>query len=122
MMRIFTLLSMAVLISFTSCGGGVDTEQFVIASEQANCMGVAPQKCLLMKKSMTDDWEFWYSGIEGFEYERGYEYVIKVRKKEIANPPADRASFVYVLEKIVSKERKESANLPPAVKPSELDL
>lgn len=117
-MKRLILLGIAIILSFASCRDNSAVEKFIVASEQANCTGVAPQKCLLIKKDAAGDWEYWYSGIRGFDYERGYEYVIKVRKEEVPNAPADRGSFEYVLDKVVSKERKESANLPPSVKPS----
>lgn len=41
--------------------------------------------------------------IEGFDYEEGFEYVLTVRKYNIANPPADGSSVGYALIKIKSK-------------------
>lgn len=115
-MRGIIVLGLAVMLSFASCGKKSDIEKLVVASEQANCMGVVPQKCFLIKKDGVGDWEYWYSGIKGLDYERGYEYVIKVRKEKLENAPADHSSFIYVLDKVVSKKQKESDNLPPSVK------
>ncbi|MDR1340025.1 MAG: substrate-binding domain-containing protein [Prevotellaceae bacterium] len=42
-------------------------------------------------------------GIEGFDYEIGYEYRLKVLKIHLANPPADGSDFVYSLIKILSR-------------------
>ncbi|MDR1222078.1 MAG: substrate-binding domain-containing protein [Tannerella sp.] len=42
-------------------------------------------------------------GIEGFDYEAGYEYRLKVLKTHLANPPADGSDFVYRLIEILSK-------------------
>ncbi len=71
---------------------------FRVGSELVDCVGVAPQKCL-----MIDD-EYFYDEIVGFTYEAGYEYVLRVRKDVIENPPADGSSFSYNLVEIVSKE------------------
>ena len=41
--------------------------------------------------------------IEGFTYIEGYEYVLKVSKTTIKNPPADGSSISYKLIQVVSK-------------------
>lgn len=50
-----------------------------------------------------EDWEYFYDEIEGFNYESGYVYDLKVRKELIENPPEDASSIRYILEKVVSK-------------------
>jgi hypothetical protein len=39
-----------------------------------DCIGVAPQQCLLIKENPDDDWSLFYGQIEGFDFEEGYEY------------------------------------------------
>ena len=90
-------------------------EVITVASATADCMGVGPQKCLLVKHQGADGWEFWYSGIEGFEYQPGYEYVLKIRKEKVTNPAADRSGIKYVLVEVVSKTEKVSEGLPPNI-------
>lgn len=114
-MRKLFYLFIAVSMAATACGGKKESEVLTIASEQADCMGVAPQKCMLIKREGNTDWEFWYTGIEGFEYEPGYEYVVKIRREKVSDPPADMSSVRYVLEKVVSKVRKESEGLPTRI-------
>ena len=46
-----------------------------------------------------------FSGIDGFEYEKGYEYVLEVKKIILANPPMDGSNLKYELIKVVSKDR-----------------
>ena len=54
--------------------------------------------------------DYWYTvhfeTIEDFTYERGYEYILKVKKTHLANPPADGSSVRYRLIEILSKELK----------------
>mgnify|MGYP000887678293 CR=1 FL=1 len=88
------------------------TERFIVASAQGDCVGVVPQKCLMIKSEGKSDWNYFYSAIEGFIYEPGYEYELDVKKEEIKDTPADRSAFRYVLVKQVSKVEKESENLP----------
>lgn len=46
-----------------------------------------------------------FGEIDGFEYERGYEYVLEVKKTVLANPPMDGSNLRYELIKIVSKDK-----------------
>nr|WP_317207113.1 DUF4377 domain-containing protein [Chryseobacterium arthrosphaerae] len=59
-----------------------------------------------VKEKASDSWENFYSNIEGFTYEPGYEYVLKVKTEKIANPPADASSIKYTLVEQVSKTKK----------------
>lgn len=53
-------------------------------------------------------WEAFPMGkIEGFEYESGYLYVLKVNKYKIKNPPADGSSIGYKLLEVLSKTKEE---------------
>jgi len=74
------------------------------------CTGVAPQQCWQVKESMKDDWTLLYQGIQGFKYEPGYVYKLRIREEIISNPPADGSSrqwvLVDVLEKMAMKVQK----------------
>lgn len=65
-------------------------------------------------KEKNDDWELWYAynPILGFDYQEGVEYVIRVRQYPADNPVADANNTIYQLDRIVSKESKESENIP----------
>lgn len=116
------LLLIAVSVPLmASCGSSSDTEKITVASAYVDCVGVAPQKCLLIKRAGEQNWRYWHSGIEGFDYEPGYEYVIRVRKENIENPAMDQSSIRYILVKVVSKKKKESEHLPQTY-PREIDL
>lgn len=52
-----------------------------------------------------DQWQYHYDEIEGFTFEMGYVYDLKVRKVKIINPPADASSFVYRLHRIQRKQQ-----------------
>ncbi len=113
------LFSVAMLVS--SCHQGAkNTEKLIVASEQGDCVGVTPMKCLLVKKEGQKDWEFFYSNIEGFNYEPGYEYELEVRVEKIENPAVDQSSLKYTLVKEMSKEKKESKDLPQIIEEEDL--
>lgn len=109
--RIYLLLS-SVLFLLGACTPKQDTVTYVIASETVDCDGVGKQKCLLVKKGDATDWEYFYSPIEGFNHENGYEYVLRVKEEKVDNPPADASSIRYTLVKEISKTAKTSEYIP----------
>jgi heat shock protein HslJ len=102
-----TLLALAT-VALAGCGpfGGGPVEKTVyVGPYQVDCVGVAPQKCLLVKEKAQDDWTMYYDQIQGFEYEEGYEYELLVREDKIENPPADASSIRWTLVELRSKTR-----------------
>ncbi|MGL6129731.1 DUF4377 domain-containing protein [Chryseobacterium artocarpi] len=100
------------LFAITQCTttagvSAADEKTFIVGPQTADCTGVAPMKCLQVKEKASEDWTNFYTNIEGFTYEPGYEYVLKVKTEKIANPPADGSSIKYTLVKQVSKTKKE---------------
>ena len=81
MNRIIMLLLSVFL--FISCGFD-KSEQITVASEQADCMGVAPQKCFLIKTKKDRSWQYFNGPIEGFAYEPGNEYILMVKRQKIS--------------------------------------
>ena len=77
----------------------------IVAPEQVDCVGFRPRKCLQVKENATDEWTYFYSYIDGFNYEPGYEYVLRVETKKRKNPPADAPSVKYTLLEQVSKTK-----------------
>jgi len=76
-----------------------NTETFKVDSELVDCTGVAPQKCMVVNGN------YFYDQIEGFDFEEGYKYELKVEKIEKDEPiPADANKYRYLLVEVVSKE------------------
>jgi hypothetical protein len=105
---LFSAVFMLVLAQCTTTAdASVENEKtFIVGPETADCTGVAPMKCLQVKETQSGNWTNFYSNIEGFTYEPGYEYVLKVKTEKIANPPMDGSSIKYTLIKQVSKTKK----------------
>jgi len=78
----------------------------------ADCQGEGPQKCMLVKEHPDDEYTYFYDQIEGFEYEDGFEYELRIRVEPVENPPADGSSIRWILVEVVSIIEGESA--PPA--------
>ena len=60
-------------------------------------------ECLRIKEEDSNEWEH-LDGIIGFNYEKGYKYVLKVEKTILANPPQDSLDVEYRLIEIMSKK------------------
>lgn len=80
------------------------TRTYYIAPYQVACSGAGEQKCFLIKHKTGDQWKNFYSQIEGFNFEPGYSYIIKIKESEVSNPPADASSINYQLEEIIEKQ------------------
>lgn len=74
-----------------------------VGPEQVDCEGEGPQTCLLVKENPEDEYQFFYSSIDGFNYEPGYEYELNVLVEPVENPPAGGSSLNYTLVEEVSK-------------------
>lgn len=78
-------------------------EALYIGSELADCYGVVPQKCMLVKKNLGDEWEFFYDQITGFQYQEGYRYKLLVKSSAIEDPAQDASSIAYELIEVIEK-------------------
>ncbi|WP_224996194.1 DUF4377 domain-containing protein [Cesiribacter sp. SM1] len=78
---------------------------------KVNCSGYEGQTdCYLVQEGSligTDEWNYFYEQIEGFNYETGFIYELLVNKRKVKNPPMDAPNVKYTLVKILSKEEVE---------------
>jgi heat shock protein HslJ len=87
---------------------------FYVGPELVDCVGVAPMKCMLVKENPDGEYQFFYSQIEGFTFEPGYTYELRVRIEPVANAPADASSLKYTLIEVASKEPVEEGAVETA--------
>lgn len=90
-------------------GDWTETVMMTVSHELGTYYGMEgiPQPSMKIKEEGWEDWQPEpFSGIEDFEYIRGYEYVLKVEKTHIAEPPMDAPSIRYRLVEIISQEFK----------------
>lgn len=90
--------------------------QYWVNSQKKPCVGIAPMNCLQVQTGETIDeggWELFYSPIEGFDYEEGYQYLILVEVRELSakQTPADASSQQYQLLAIKAKTLQPSGKL-----------
>lgn len=80
-----------------------NTSILFVNHELKDCVGVGPMKCMQVRESSDDEWSYFYAQIEGFEFEEGFTYELRVTQTEIEDPPADASSVKYTLVEVVSK-------------------
>lgn len=99
-------LQCVLVCKFNEEGAGVPEviETFNVESELKDCVGVGPQKCMVVNGNL------FYDSIEGFEFVEGFKYELQVRKEIRENTPADASSFVYSLVSVISKTPKNQVD------------
>ena len=80
-----------------------ETMTLYVGPELQGCVGVAPMECMMVRENPEDEYQLFYSQIEGFTFEPGYEYELIVMVEDVPNPPADASSKKYTLVEIVSQ-------------------
>jgi heat shock protein HslJ len=101
------LIALGAMI-LTACApvvGGPTEMTVYVGPYLVDCVGVSPQKCMLVRQDPKADWTLFYDQIAGFDYEGGFDYVLLVREEETENPPADASSLRWTLVDVVQKTR-----------------
>lgn len=100
-----------VLILFLLAGTATFAQALITMQVKENtvpCVGVASMNCLQVKEGAAKTWSNFYASIEGFDYQPGYRYVLKVIKAKVKGViPADAPAYTYRLKKLVSKKKAE---------------
>ena len=61
------------------------------------------QDCLMVYNEDSDRWEFFYEGIQGFDFEPGFIYILEVRLEDRGTEIQDVGRYAYHLVKIIAK-------------------
>ena len=111
------VLVVSIIVSVVIVWDSLDTENVIemysstivlyVDSELVDCVGVAPQQCMWGKKDLDSDWEMWYVPIEGFDFQEGTQYKIRITITEIENPPADGSSLKYTLVDVLEQSSND---------------
>ena len=80
-------------------------ETLFVREKRADCVGEGPMTCLQVRASETAEWTLLYQPIEGFTYEEGTAYELRIERKPKPNAPADGSSLRYRLVEIVSQRK-----------------
>lgn len=100
----------------TRYGSEGTTMFFEVDAQRRTCPHplMPEHKCLWVRERRYDgngvalqpqqDWQFLYQEIEGYQHEPGERNVVRVKKFDVKNPPADASSVAYVLDMVVESE------------------
>lgn len=107
-MNFRNLLLGALLLWLTACSPAEKGTIYWVNSYTVDCVGVGPMKCLLIQKGETmveGEWQNFFAPIEGFDYEPGFIYKLRVKEEKIENVPADASSVNYTLIEVLEKNK-----------------
>ena len=77
-----------------------EVREVAVGPKLEDCVGVGPMKCMVV------DGLLFYDGIDGFVYEEGYEYRLRIEQFDAwpgQEPPQDAGRYGYRLIEIISK-------------------
>lgn len=111
-MKRLTLFAVLLSVALSSCKEDIGNEiTLTVASQKGTCNIVGEYSCYIVKYDGSSTWTTIPESIKGFDYQPGYEYVIRVSKKKVNNPPQDYTGE-YILHEVISKVQKDSDGLP----------
>lgn len=76
-----------------------------VAGQRAPCTGVAAGLCLQYRDQPGAPWQLLHGEIEGFEWQMGVEYVLRIEEYSVPNPPADASSRRWRLLEVLDRSR-----------------
>ena len=80
--------------------GGM-VREVTVGPEWVDCVGVGPRQCMVVDGSL------FYDAIDGFDYEEGYRYRLRIEQYDAwpgqEEPPADAGRYGYRLIELISK-------------------
>ena len=103
-MKLVLVILVAILAGCNNDSEGVGDREVFIDHYKSECFGIDLSLCMRSRSSTEEEWSLFYNAIEGFDYEWGYVYKLKVNVSNIENPPADASSKKYTLLEVLSKE------------------
>ena len=86
--------------------------EITVGPDLVDCVGVAPQKCLVVNGSL------FYDSIDSFSYSEGYTWRLKVERydawPDLDEPPQDAGRYGYRIIDVVSKTWDDTRGPRPA--------
>ncbi|MEA1785159.1 copper resistance protein NlpE N-terminal domain-containing protein [Arenibacter sp. GZD96] len=109
MRQIHFLIVSIVVVLLSSCNFSSKSNEktIYIGSNVQPCMaGTMETECLQIKWTKDQpEFEHFYGQIEGFNFEKGFDYELIVSEAKVKNEPSDTSSLRYSLVKTVSKNK-----------------
>ena len=98
--------TLALLLLVLGCAGPSEPDPRAVtmdvASELVDCHGFVAQQCLRVSMGPGGPWMLFYDQIEGFEFEPGYDYTLRVERRGV-RPVPDGSAFTWRLLQVMRK-------------------
>ena len=113
-----TLILIALTVGCNRSGSVIipekeNVEIITIGPYTVTCQGLIEQQCYLEFNEESQEWEFFYESIQGFNFEPGYIYTLKVRLEDRGTEIQDVGRYAYHLVEVLSKEEAPVDEKPP---------
>ena len=116
-MRFLTKHFLSIILIFLSltvgCGWDEHIETLIIGPYKVDCVGAFEQECYLEFNEERQRWEFFYEGIQGFDFEPGFIWTLKVSLHEREEGIQDVGRYEYRLVEVLDKEAASVDERPP---------
>lgn len=93
-------MAIVLVVGLSSC-----SKIIYIAPQKVDCLGMADQKCFLIRNKPGENWIMNSGSINGFDYEEGFEYKVKVVKDKVPGPIQGVGATNYRVVKVLEKEQ-----------------
>ena len=90
-------------------------ETLIIGPYTETCQGFIEQQCYLEFNEDSQQWEFFYESIQGFDFEPGFIYTLKVRLEDRGTEIQDVGRYAYHLVEVLDKEAASIDERPPPI-------
>ena len=111
--KLTSSILLILLVFIIGCGRDEHIETLIIGPYTETCQGFIEQQCYLEFNEESQEWEFFYESIQGFDFEPGYIYTLKVRLEDRGTEIQDVGRYAYHLVEVLSKEEASVDEKPP---------
>ena len=95
--------------------GEENMEILIIGPYTETCQGLIEQTCFLEFDEEAQEWHLFYENIQGFDYEPGFIWTLKVRLEDRGTEIQDVGRYAYHLVEVLSKKAASSDEMSPPI-------
>ena len=107
-----TLIILSVIVG---CNRDEHIETLIIGPYRTECPSFSGSNCYLEFNEESQKWHFFYEGIQGFDFEPGFIYTLKVSLHEREEGIQDVGRYEYRLIEVLGKEEASVDESPPPI-------
>ena len=106
-------ITLILLPFIIGCGRDEHIETLIIGPYRAECPSFSGSDCYLEFNEESQEWHFFYEGIQGFDFEPGFIWTLKVSLHEREEGIQDVGRYEYRLVEVLDKEAASVDERPP---------